>query len=573
MGNAYECIVNLSRDFITLIDREYRYTLVNESYCETIERSREEILGQTVAEVWGRTKFETTIKERLDQALDGEEVHYIERFRFGPVDKHMHVSFYPYRDDDGAEVTHVLVFSHDISKLAQVEARLEAYEYYDPVTGLFNRRSLTEILTKEIDAAARTGGDSLRSVLFVSLKNFKRINQTYGLGIGDLLLENTANRMKECLRSGDMVFRFSGAILVVMLTSITRETDAAVVANKLWESICVPYQHHGTVINVAAHIGVSIYPVDAGDVETVIRHANSASVEAEEQDEPFLLYDRSLHEKSVERIATVSDLQYAFEEKQLELHYQPIVAVTDGRARIVGAEALVRWHHPGRGLLMPGKFIELAEQSRLIHAIDRWALYQVCNEAAQWESDDPIFVTMNISALDLSDGMLADVVGTALKSAGNLPASRLKMELTETRSMADPENSIEQMQRLSEIGVDLWIDDFGSGLSSLSHLKRLPATTMKIDKSFLDGIETSRAERDYLASIVASVTARHKSIVIEGVSTKEQMMILESLGCSVMQGYYFSKPVPSGTFRAYLTHHAELPVTASDDQTRAEGHR
>lgn len=566
MENPYEYIVNLSRDFITLIDRAYRYELVNESYCETIKRPRDEILGKSVAEVWGDEKFEQTIKPRLDTALSGEEVHYIERFRFGPVDKHMHVSFYPYRATaEGAagegEITHVLVFSHDISKLAEVESRLEASEYYDPVTGLFNRRSLTEILTKELDGARRAGPNTLRAVLFLSLKNFKQINQTYGMRIGDLLLEHTANRVKERLRTSDMVFRFSGTILVVLLTNIARKTDAAFVAAKLWEAICVPYQHHGSVINISAHIGVSIFPIDGTNQETIIRHANSASVEAETQEVPFLLYDRDLHELSVSRLSTVSDLQHAFAEDQLELHYQPIVAVKDGEATIVGAEALIRWNHPVRGLLMPGEFIELAEQSRLIQAIDRWALYQACREASTWPDDDPVFVTLNISAVDLSDDFISEIVTGALTSAGKMDASRLKLELTESQTMQDPEAAIRRIGTLSEYGVDLWIDDFGSGLSSLSHLKRIPATTLKIDRSFLEGIEDSRAEREYLASIIASVTARQRSAVVEGVSTPGQVAVLEELGCTVMQGYYFSRPVPAETFRAYLQHHARLPLT------------
>ncbi len=569
VANPYEYIVNLSRDFITLIDRDYRYSIVNDSYCSTIERSRDEILGKTVAEVWGERKFEGSIKKRLDQAFAGEEVHYIERFRFGSVDKHMHVSFYPYRAADEertleqmeATVSHVLVFSHDISKLAETESRLDVYEHYDPVTGLFNRHSLTEILTKELETARRSRTDALRAVLFVSLKNFKRINQTHGMGIGDILLEHTANRMKECLRSGDIVFRFSGTILVVLLPAIAHTTDAAVVAAKLWETICVPYRHHATVINITAHIGVSVFPVDGHDVETVIRHANSASVEAEEQNAPFLLYDRELHEVSVERISTVSDLQHSFDADQLELHYQPIVTVRDGTATIVGAEALIRWNHPNRGLLMPADFIALAEQSRLIQAIDRWALYQACKEATEWPQDDPIFVTLNISAIDLSDDFLIEVVDGALKGSQRLPPSRLKLELTESQSMENPEASIGRISALSELGVDIWIDDFGSGLSSLSSLKRIPATTMKIDKSFLEGIESSRSERDYLASIVASIMARQKSVIIEGVSSAAQVAILEEIGCPVMQGYYFSRPVPAAVLRALLRQHARLPLT------------
>ncbi|MFW6329057.1 MAG: diguanylate cyclase domain-containing protein, partial [Alkalispirochaetaceae bacterium] len=311
MPDTFEFIVNQSRDFITLIDRHYRYVFVNEAYARTVGLPRKEIVDRTVPEIWGEDRFEETIKAQIDRCLSGEEVHYVENFRFGTQKKSMHVSFYPYGEEAG-EVTHVLVFSHDITRLAEVENRLQDFEYRDALTGLYNRRSLEELLATELQRARRSTSDRLRGVVFLSLKNFKEINRAYGHHIGDLLLEHSANRLRDVVRSSDLLFRFDGANLVVLLTQISRETDVAMVAQKLFDAVAVPYDFRGEVIHVYAYLGVSIYPQDGEDVTTLIQRANSASVEAEVQGKPFVIYNAELHSSAVRRMTMVSELQRAF---------------------------------------------------------------------------------------------------------------------------------------------------------------------------------------------------------------------------------------------------------------------
>ena len=402
MVDTYQYIVNQSRDFITLINRDYRYEIVNDSYCGAIERPRGKIVNRLVAEVWGEERFTEEIKPRLDECFAGNEVHFVDQFRFGSTRKSLHISFYPYYEDlppggddpehsAGREPTHALVFSHDITYLADVEARLARYEYRDHTTGLYNRRSLEEMLSAEVERARRTSPYELRGVLFVSLHSFKKINQSFGHHIGDLLLEDTANRIREAIRSSDVVFRFDGTNLVVLLTSLARPTDAAVVAQKIADDVGVPYQYKGQVITIDTHIGISLFPEDATDADALIQRANSSSVEAEEHRLPFLFHDSVTHELAVARITTLSELHTAISTEALELYFHPILRITKYGAYIAGAEALIRWNHPERGFLPPEEFVDLAEGSRMIAAIDKWALFRTIGQLARWRAThDPL---------------------------------------------------------------------------------------------------------------------------------------------------------------------------------------
>jgi diguanylate cyclase (GGDEF)-like protein/PAS domain S-box-containing protein len=560
MGDtAYHYIVNHSRDFITLIDNRYVYELVNDAYCSAIGLPREQIVGKSVAEVWGEERFKQNIRPRIDQCLNGEEVHFVEEFRFGSVRKSLHVSFYPYVSDSPGSVTpsshpptHVLVFSHDISHLADIETRLAHYEYRDRTTGLFNRKFLEEKLTSDVEQALRTPRPTTRALLFVTVRSFKKINQRFGHHIGDLLLENTANRIKDAIRASDTVFRFDGTNLVVYLSSISQVTDAAMVARKISDDVGVPYQFRGSVISIECHIGIALFPDDARASESLIQQANSASVQAEEQGLAFLFHDKKTHEQAVARMETLSDLHAAISMSELELYYHPIVGIQDQRCVIVGAEALIRWNHPERGLLAPDQFIELADGSRLIAAIDKWALFRSVSQLAQWSERYQLFLSMNVSAHEFRDEYLPEIVSSALAKNPGLDPRLLKIELTERRSMEDPVSSIRQMHQLTELGVDIWIDDFGTGQSSLSYLKDLPATVLKIDKGLVDGIEEREADRRYLAGIVESIRARGKQIVAEGVMNERQTTLIQALGCEFAQGFYFAHPMRTAEFEALL---------------------
>jgi diguanylate cyclase (GGDEF)-like protein len=250
---------------------------------------REQVLNRPVAAVWGEEKFEASIRKHLDDCFQGQEIHYIDQFKFGPFVKYMHVSFYPFRKD--GRITHALVFSHDITQLGEIESRLSNYEYRDPVTGLFNRRSLNIILEKEIEKAKRSRSEKLRALLFIALENLAKVNQVHGHEIGDLLLENTGLRVRRALRGSDFVFRFEGNQLTAILTNISRSTDAGKVAQKVHNAVAVPYDYKGTEILIACSIGIAVYPGDGEERNVLIQRAASALEEARKSGSSFLLFN------------------------------------------------------------------------------------------------------------------------------------------------------------------------------------------------------------------------------------------------------------------------------------------
>ncbi|MFO7781234.1 MAG: EAL domain-containing protein [Spirochaetia bacterium] len=555
MADTLERIINLSRDHILLVRPDHTLELVNDRVGGLVGTDRRELIGRHVGEVLGPGGFGTEFRSNIDRCISGEELRYAQTSRDGNDEELFDVHMIPFRNGDG-EVSHALVFARDIARSEEHHRRHADAEYRDPMTGLLTRRSLDMIVEKEIENARRSGEDNALALLFIALKNFKRINQTHGTRIGDLLLENTGIRITQQLRKSDYVFRFEGTNLVVFLPTVSRNTDPAVVAQKLADAIGVPYRYRGMDLRISAIIGVSVFPDDATDADALLQHANSAVIEAEAADRGFQLYDTDLHERAIARMTLHTELLRAFESRQLELYYQPIV---DADGVIHGAESLIRWNHPTRGLVTPPQFMRLAEETGIVRAIDKWALYSVCERISEWFQDYGIFVSMNISAGELEDEDLSDVISAAVAAAGNVPAGRLKLELTESSCMRDPQKSIARIRRLNELGVDVWIDDFGTGQSSLSYLKRLPVPVLKIDKIFVDDLTTSPDDRDYLASILAGIRSRGKQIVIEGVTSAAQKEILVEMGVHWMQGFHFARPVPADRFTALLAAGRSLP--------------
>jgi diguanylate cyclase (GGDEF)-like protein/PAS domain S-box-containing protein len=555
--DPYEYIVNISRDFITLINRDYVYEIVNDSYCREMGLPREQILNRKVAAVWGEEKFATSIRKHLDDCFAGQEIHYIDQFKFGPFVKYMHVSYYPYRQDD--RITHALVFSHDITQLGEIESRLSNYEYRDPVTGLFNRRSLNIILEKEIEKAKRSRSEKLRALLFIALENMAKVNQVHGHEIGDLLLENTGLRVRRALRGSDFVFRFEGSQLTAILTNISRSTDAGKVAQKVHNAVAVPYDFKGTEILITCSIGIAVYPEDGEERSLLIQRAASALEEARKRGNSFLLFNAELHREAQERLRLESDLAKAFDEKQLQLHFQPVV---DPQGRLRGAEALIRWQHPRRGNVPPLDFLPLAEETGLIQAIGRWTLFAACQHLASWDLPEGFYVSVNLSSRNFSDPELPELLDTALGKAGIPDPRRLKLEITETRCMEDPERTIRRVEELKARGIDTQIDDFGSGYSSLGYLKRLPVETFKIDRLFVEALEENQEERDYLGRIIDMIRSRRKQVVVEGVGTAQQYAFLKEMQCDLLQGFYFSRPLPAPAFQELLRRGEPLPCPA-----------
>ncbi len=551
-------LLNQSHDFVTLINANYRYEIVNDAYCWAMEKSKREILGSSVEEVWGSERFREIIKPRLDTCFAGEEVHFEERFTFGPFERTMRVSMFPYAHSDG-KVTHVAVFNTDVSRIAEIESKLSDYEYRDPVTGLFNRRSMDVILDMELEKAERSRGNGIRALLFVRLRNLGSAIQTYGHHVGDLLLENTGTRIRRVLRGTDYVFRFEGTDLAVLIDGIERNTDAAPIARKICNAVSTPYRHGNIDMVLTCNIGVAVYPDDAGSRDELIQSAISARVEAEKGGESFLMYNSELHRLAYARMERTTALNRAFESESFQIHYHPIVNTEN---IIVGAEALLRWSLPDGTVVPPAEFIPLAEEYGLIQAIDKWVLYNACRQVAAWNGHGHLYITVNVSAGSFTDPNLPELIGGALRSAGNLDPSRVKIEITESQCMDNPDAAIRQMAQLREMGIEVWIDDFGTGHSSLSYLRRLPASIMKIDREFVQDLADSPEDMVYLANIIQTIKAQKKEVVVEGVENAQQHDILARLGSPFMQGFHYSRPVPQDQFCGLLEAGGYVPMYA-----------
>ncbi len=553
----YQSIIDSSHDFITLINRSYVYELVNDTYCDVIEKSKDDLLGNKVEDVWGRELFQGKIKGYLDRCFAGEHVHYIEQFKFGSFMKYMHVSYYPYRENEGTETSHAIVFSHDITQIGQLESKLNHYEYRDPLTGLFNRRSLEVILDKELERADRSPAEDLRVLLFIELIGLEKIVELYSQEIGDLLLENTGRKIHAELRNSDYIFRFEGNRFAVLLSRVADKLDAAKVAEKIHDTVTFPYTFKGNDIVVACSIGAAIYPHDGKNREEIVRNANSAVLEAKRRGRDFILYNAKMHRQAIKRLELESSAFRAVEERQFTLKYQPIV---DSQACIVGGESLLRWTHPKMGEISPMEIIPIAEQSGLILAIGKWVLFSVCGILAKWSKEYGIYLSYNMSAREFGLPELASTVRTALENNGSIDPRFLKIEITETTCVADLKASIKRMQSLDELGVKFYIDDFGTGHSSLRYLKELPAEVFKIDRAFVRSIDTDESDRDFLSHIIRMVKSRGREVLAEGIDNARQAELLIEMGCTYMQGFYFSKPLEEKQFEELLRRGVRLPA-------------
>lgn len=553
----FEKIVQASHDFITLIDRDYRYAFVNDSYARELGLPAIDIVGKTVGEIWGDEKFRRRIKPRIDQCFRGDESHDVDKFTFGSDSKYIHVSYYPYGDD--GETSHVMVFSHDISIVKKLESKLLDFEFKDPTTGLFNRRSFDIVLDMELEKARRSGAHGVRAVLFIKLRSISHINAAFGYELGNLLLESTALRIKDALRASDYVFRFDGKEFAVILTTIKRGADIPIVADNVRGKTNFPYSYGGTVINVSCNIGAAVYPSDGDAREVIVSRAMAAMNEAHERDEPLVMFNKELFERGRYVSKLRADFHAAFIERQFTTWFQPIV---DAGGMIVGAEALIRWHHPTLGNVPPSVFIPIAEESGNIAMIGKWVLFQVCRDIRRFgDALGERYISVNLTTAEFSRPTLVDEIRELLETERIQPAS-LKLEITESQSMKDVDQVIRKIQDLSDIGVDVLIDDFGTGYSSLAYLKRLPAKTIKVDKAFVDHIAESDEELEFIRGVMTMIESKKKNVLVEGVTSLDQYKLLRGLGAAYLQGYYFSEPRSGDDFLALLKAGKPLPVSA-----------
>ena len=440
----------------------------------------------------------------------------------------------------------ILTVFKDITARKTADERIEHLAHHDSLTGLVNRHNLQILLAQALHAAHRES--RLLAVLFIDLDRFKVINDTLGHHIGDLLLVEVARRLCRDVRESDIVARQGGDEFVVVLTSLECAQDAAVVAAKILHDLGEPYDIESDRLHTSPSIGISIYPDDGVDADTLMKNADTAMYHAKEQGRNNVQYfTEALNLTAGERLTMERELRIAIEEGQLALHYQPqFEAAADPLDFPYAMEALVRWRHPRRGLITAGHFIPIAEESGLIHTIGDWVLNEACRRLAEWKAAGigPRRVAVNLSAHQLRNPALLQKVVAVLRRYA-LNDDELELEITESVAMRDPARAVTTLQALRELGVTLAIDDFGTGHSSLAYLKRLPIQTLKLDREFVRDIETDENDAAISAATLALAHELGLRVVAEGIETGGQSRFLQQHGCDLFQGFIYGEPAPA----------------------------
>ena len=457
----------------------------------------------------------------------------------------------PLRDGEG-EVVGAVGVSLDITELKRTQQELFDSAHRDRLTGLPNRVSLDQRIEETIADARR---DERRfAVLFVDLDRFKTINDTLGHGVGDQVLREVAVRFQETLRSGDVIARPGGDEFIILLPRIVHPGEAESVALRLVRALALPIPAGGRDLFVNASVGAAIFPDHGRDAEAIVAHADAAMYRAKALGgNRFAPYDHSMEVAAGERLVLENDLRHAIFRDELELLYQPVVDLAT--RRIVGCEALVRWNHRVRGVVAPGVFIPIAEESGAVVAVDRWVLREACATAARLRAFHPEFrVAVNFSPRDLREPDLPDIVEAMLAEHG-LPPGALSVEVTEHVLLDD--TVLPGLRRICALGVQVAIDDFGVGYSSLAYLKRLPITALKIDRAFIRDVADDAYDQAIVGSIVAVAKTLGLHVTAEGLENDEQLAFVASLGCDEVQGFHFGAPMTARALEEELAPRAE----------------
>ena len=541
--------VEQSPNSIVISDLDSNIEYVNDSFIKLTGYSLDEVVGhnprilqsgktpkETFVDMWAQLNQGKTWRgELINNRKDGSE--YIESVQISPV-----------RQADG-RITHYLAIMEDITEAKESKAHIERLAHFDQLTGLPNRSLLADRFSYALSLAQRS--DESLTVMFLDLDHFKIINDTLGHTIGDQLLTQIGKRLKQTLRDEDTVSRLGGDEFILILHD-TDADGAAFVATKLIQSISQPCQIEQHELVITPSIGIAIYPHDGADFETLSKNADSAMYRVKQSGRnDFRFYTPEMQAHSARTLQLSNALRHALARNELLLHYQPQFSIQGGH--IIGAEALLRWHHPELGMISPAEFIPIAEDNGLIIPIGEWVLRTAARQLKKWmEGGLPrMMMAVNLSSVQFRQANITEVV-THILDEVRLPYECLELELTEAVAMDDPQAVIGVMNKLHERGIRMSIDDFGTGYSSLSYLKKFKVYKLKIDQSFVRDISNDPDDKAIVSAIISMASNLGIQTIAEGVETAEQLDYLRQQRCDEVQGYYFSKPLPAAAFEAFV---------------------
>jgi len=544
-------LLSLSADWIWEQDADLRFTYFSAGI--------ETATGIVPTSLIGRTQMSSAALDAPAEAIAAYEACIDARqafrdFTYGftrpdGVRRFIRISGEPVFDDGGSFEGYRGV-GRDVTQAMVAEQKVHELARFDSLTGLPNRNMFLGELDRTIARARRNG--TAFAIFFIDLDRFKTINDTLGHDAGDQLLRTMAARLRSAVRESDLVARLGGDEFVVLLEGEACAADLDAIAQKLLVAIGEPTTLQGCSFLVTGSIGIGLYPGDGEDAATLLKHADAAMYLAKDRGKNNVqFYTADLAELAARQFELESALRFALTRGELLLHFQPKIEIASGR--MLGVEALVRWAHPTRGLVPPGDFIPLAEDRGLIVPIGRWVIQAACRQIRDWRAAGFVAprVAVNLSARQFVSDTLVDDLVDALALYGVAP-SELEVELTESVLMADPERANQVLQQLHTMGIGISIDDFGTGYSSLSYLKRFPAQTVKIDRSFISGLPTDGDDTAITQAVIAMAHSLGLKVVAEGVETAAQLALLRKLGCDEAQGYLLGRPMPASDLAARL---------------------
>ena len=451
-------------------------------------------------------------------------------------------------DDDG--LPHVLVVLGGVSVLHHQEVQIGLLINHDALTGLPNRMHLFDRLKDLVHHTE--GGRSAVAVLFLDIDNFKLVNDGLGHDVGDRMLVEVARRLKGSVGRAGAIARMGGDEFVVVLNDFESLSELSGIAENLLAQLLEPVHLDGHTVHITASIGISVFPHGGGDAGALLQNAEVAMYRVKERGRnAFDFFDPSLKSRAAARLDLQADLRRAAESREFILHYQPKIALAD--RSVLGCEALIRWRHPSAGMIAPSEFIPLAEETGLIVPIGLWALRAACEQSRRWSDEGlgDVKVAVNLSARQFRQGDLIERIRDVVADTGLSP-EHLEIELTESTVMDDAEQAIRVMRRLRDMGIRISVDDFGTGYSSLSYLKKLPLSTLKIDRSFITDVVTDADAAAIVHTIISLGSILRLEVVAEGIETEEQLTFLQDHRCAVGQGYYFAFPLAADDFGGWM---------------------